>query len=166
MCTLAPDNFESVKNDPMDVRIYTLDNGLKVYMSVYKDAPRIQTFIGVRAGSKNDPATSTGLAHYFEHLMFKGTSKVGTKDYAKEEPLLNEIESLFELYRQTTDSLQRVEIYKQIDSVSNVASQYAISNEYDRLMALIGSQGSNAWTSPDQTVFVENIPSTNLRIGR
>ncbi|MDO5570695.1 MAG: insulinase family protein [Bacteroidales bacterium] len=162
MCTPAADSFESVKNDPMDVRLYTLDNGLKVYMSVYKDAPRIQTFIGVRAGSKNDPATSTGLAHYFEHLMFKGTKSVGSKDFSKEEPLLNEIEALFELYRQTEDSIQRVQIYRQIDSVSNVASKYAISNEYDRLMALIGSQGSNAWTSPDQTVFVENIPSNEL----
>lgn len=155
-------NFESVAGDPMQVRIYTLDNGLKVYMSVYKDAPRIQTYIGVRAGSKNDPANSTGLAHYFEHLMFKGTGKIGTKDFAKEEPLLNEIESLFELYRQTTDSLQRVQIYHQIDSISNEASKYAVSNEYDRMMTYIGAQGSNAWTSTDQTVYTENIPSNEL----
>lgn len=159
--TVQP-SYDSVKGDPMDVRIYTLENGLKVYMSVYKDAPRIQTYIGVRAGSKNDPASSTGLAHYFEHLMFKGTSKISTKDYAKEKPLLDEIESLFELYRQTTDSLQRTQIYHQIDSISNVASQYAISNEYDRLMTFIGAQGTNAWTSTDQTVYTENIPSNEL----
>lgn len=154
--------FESVKGDPMDVKIYTLDNGLKVYMSVYKDAPRIQTYIGVRAGSKNDPATSTGLAHYFEHLMFKGTSNTSTKNYAQEKPLLDQIESLFELYRQTTDSLQRLQIYHQIDSVSNLASQFAISNEYDRMMTFIGAQGTNAWTSNDQTVYTENIPSNQL----
>lgn len=161
-CTTNAPSYESVAGDPMEVRIYTLENGLKVYMSVYKDAPRIQTFIGVRAGSKNDPATSTGLAHYFEHLMFKGTGKIGTKDFSKEEPLLNEIESLFELYRQTTDSLQRIQIYHQIDSISNEASKYAVSNEYDRLMTYIGAQGSNAWTSSDQTVYTENIPSNQL----
>ncbi len=154
--------YESVKGDPMDVRIYTLDNGLKVYMSVYKDAPRIQTYIGVRAGSKNDPSTSTGLAHYFEHLMFKGTSQIGAKDFAAEKPLLDEIESLFEVYRQTTDSIQRAMIYHQIDSVSNLASQYVASNEYDRMMTFIGAQGSNAWTSFDHTVYTENIPSNQL----
>ncbi|WP_445202478.1 insulinase family protein, partial [Tenuifilum sp.] len=65
-------NYQTVPNDPMGVRIYTLDNGLKVFMSVIKDEPRIQTFIAVRVGSKNDPKETTGLAHYFEHMMFKG----------------------------------------------------------------------------------------------
>ena len=74
--------YESVSNDPINTRIYTLDNGLKVYMSVNKETPRIQTFIAVRVGGKNDPAETTGLAHYFEHLMFKGTDKFGTLNYA------------------------------------------------------------------------------------
>ena len=65
--------YESVPGDPLNARIYTLDNGLKVYMTVNKDQPRIQTYVAVRAGGKNDPAETTGLAHYFEHLMFKGT---------------------------------------------------------------------------------------------
>ena len=79
--------FETVKNDPLNARIYKLDNGLTVYMTVYKGAPRIQTYISVRAGSKNDPANATGLAHYLEHMLFKGTDKFGTKDFAKEEPV-------------------------------------------------------------------------------
>ena len=65
--------YETVPNDPMQTRIYTLDNGLKVYLTVNKETPRIQTYIAVRVGGKNDPAETTGLAHYFEHLMFKGT---------------------------------------------------------------------------------------------
>ena len=73
-------SFEKVQNDPMNARIYTLDNGLKVYLSVYKDAPRVQTYIAVRAGSKNDPADATGLAHYLEHMLFKGTDKYGSLD--------------------------------------------------------------------------------------
>lgn len=70
--------YESVPNDPMKTRIYTLDNGLKVYISVNKEKPRIQTYIAVRTGSRNDPAETTGLAHYLEHIMFKGTDKFGT----------------------------------------------------------------------------------------
>ena len=72
--------YETVPNDPLQARIYTLDNGLKVYMSVNKDEPRIQTYIAVRVGGKNDPAETTGLAHYFEHLMFKGTTNFGTQN--------------------------------------------------------------------------------------
>ena len=64
--------YETVANDPMETKMYTLDNGLKVYMTVNKETPRIQTYIAVKVGGKNDPAETTGLAHYFEHLMFKG----------------------------------------------------------------------------------------------
>src|SRR6478609_2513340 len=77
-------NYEYALNDPLNARIYTLKNGLKVYLSVYKNAPRIQTYIAVRAGSKNDPSTATGLAHYLEHMVFKGTDVYGTKDYKNE----------------------------------------------------------------------------------
>ena len=102
--------YETVKNDPMHTRIYTLDNGLKVYMSVNKETPRIQTYIAVKVGGKNDPAETTGLAHYFEHLMFKGTEQFGTSDYTAEKPMLDEIENLFEVYRKTTDEAERAAI--------------------------------------------------------
>ena len=62
-------NFDTVPDDPMHSLIYTLPNGLKVFMSVNRDQPRIQTNIAVRVGGKNDPAEPTGLAHYFEQLM-------------------------------------------------------------------------------------------------
>ena len=114
--------YETVKNDPQDTKIYTLDNGLKVFMSVNKETPRIQTYIAVKVGSKNDPSETTGLAHYFEHLMFKGTEKFGTSDYAAEKPLLDEIEALFEQYRMTTDEASRQAIYHRIDSISYEAS--------------------------------------------
>ncbi len=154
--------YETVPNDPLKVRIYTLDNGLKVYLSAYHDEPRIQAFVTVKVGGKNDPAETTGLAHYFEHLMFKGTANFGTSDYSKEKPLLDQIEHLFEVYRTTTDEQQRKLIYRQIDSVSGVAAHYAIPNEYDKLMTAIGSTGTNAWTSTDATNYIENIPSNQL----
>ena len=155
-------NYESVDGDPMQTRIYTLDNGLKVYLSVNKEEPRIQTFIAVRTGSKNDPAESTGLAHYLEHLMFKGTDSFGTVDYAQERPLLDSIEAQYEIYGKTTDEAQRKAIYHRIDSFSYEASKFAIANEYDKLMAGIGSTGSNAFTGEDVTCYTENIPAGAL----
>ena len=160
--TASKYKYETVKNDPTKTRIYTLDNGLKVYLSVNKDEPRIQTFIGVRVGSKNDPAETTGLAHYFEHLMFKGTTNFGTSDYEAEKPLLDKIEQLFEKYRSTTDEAERKAIYVEIDSVSQEASKIAIPNEYDKLMASIGASGTNAFTSNDVTAYTENIPSNEI----
>jgi predicted Zn-dependent peptidase len=155
-------NFEYALNDPYKARIYTLKNGLKVYLSVYKNAPRIQTYIAVRAGSKNDPANATGLAHYLEHMVFKGTDVFGTKDFAKENIEIKKIENLYEVYRNTKDEAQRKKIYHQIDSISGVAAKYAIANEYDKMLASIGATGTNAFTSFDQTVYVNDIPSNQI----
>ena len=154
--------YETVEGDPTNARIYTLDNGLKVYMIVNKDEPRIDAHVAVKVGSKNDPQETTGLAHYFEHLMFKGTKQLGTQDYAAEEPLLNQIEELFEVYRKTTDPEERKAIYHQIDSISYEASKIFIPNEYDKAMAAIGGRGTNAYTSTDVTCYTENIPSNQL----
>lgn len=154
--------FETVPGDALGTKIYTLDNGLKVYMSVNKETPRIQTYVAVRVGSKYDPSETTGLAHYFEHLMFKGSESFGTSDYAAEKPMLDEIKALFEVYRQTTDENERKAIYHKIDSVSYEASKLAIPNEYDKLMAVIGASGTNAWTSTDETVYTEDIPSNQI----
>lgn len=155
--------YETAPNDPLGVRVYKLDNGLTVYLSDYKNAPRIQTYVAVRAGSKNDPATATGLAHYLEHMVFKGTSKLGTKDWAKEKPELDKIEALYEKYRgERTDLAARKRTYHQIDSISGVAARYAVPNEYDKLMGSIGAKGSNAHTSNEETVYQEDIPSNQL----
>lgn len=158
----AARQYQTVPNDPLDTKMYTLPNGLKIFMTVNKDAPRIQTYIAVRVGGKNDPAETTGLAHYFEHLMFKGTEQFGTQDYATEKPMLDRIEQLFETYRNTTDSAARAQIYHEIDSVSYQASLIAIPNEYDKLMAAIGADGTNAYTSQDVTCYVEDIPSNQI----
>ena len=154
--------YESVPGDPLQVRIYTLENGLKVYLSVNKDKPRIQTYIAVRVGGKNDPAETTGLAHYFEHLMFKGTKNFGTSDYEAEKILLDQIEALFETYRKTTDEEKRKEIYAEIDRISQEAAKIAIPNEYSKLMSAIGAQGTNAFTSYDVTAYMEDIPSNEI----
>ena len=154
--------YETVKGDQMQTRIYTLDNGLKVYLSVNTEKPRIQTFIAVRTGSKNDPAETTGLAHYLEHLMFKGTKQFGTTDPDAEAVLLNDIERRYEEYRLITDPELRRQKYHEIDSVSQLAARYFIPNEYDKLMAAIGAEGTNAYTSNDVTCYTEDIPSNEV----
>ena len=154
--------FTTVEGDLMKTRIYTLDNGLKVYLSVNPEKPRIQTYIAVRTGSKNDPAETTGLAHYLEHLMFKGTKQFGTNNAEAEAPLLAEIEQRYEVYRKLTDPEARKQAYHEIDSVSQVAAQYFIPNEYDKLMAAIGAEGTNAYTSNDVTCYTEDIPSNEI----
>ena len=154
--------FTTVEGDLMKTRIYTLDNGLKVYLSVNSEKPRIQTYIAVRTGSKNDPAETTGLAHYLEHLMFKGTKQFGTNNAEAEAPLLAEIEQRYEVYRKLTDPEARKQAYHEIDSVSQVAAQYFIPNEYDKLMAAIGAEGTNAYTSNDVTCYTEDIPSNEI----
>jgi len=156
-------SYQTVEGDPLNARIYTLDNGLQVYMTVNDETPRIQTYIAVRVGGKDDPSETTGLAHYFEHLMFKGTSKFGTQDYEMEKPLLDQIEVLFEEYRATRDEEERKAIYHRIDSISLEASRYSIPNEYDKLMSAIGATGTNAGTGYDQTVYIEDIPSNQIR---
>ena len=154
--------YETVPGDMMQTRIYTLDNGLKVYLSVNQEKPRIQTYIAVRTGSKNDPAETTGLAHYLEHLMFKGTKQFGTNNPEAEAPLLAEIEQRYEQYRKLTDPEARKQAYHEIDSVSQLAAQYFIPNEYDKLMAAIGAEGTNAFTSNDVTCYTEDIPSNEV----
>lgn len=154
--------FTTVPNDPMQVKMYTLPNGLKVFLNVNKNEPRIQTYIPVRVGSKHDPLETTGLAHYFEHMMFKGSKHFGTMDFEKENILLKAISDQFEVYRGLTDSLARAQAYHVIDSLSYEASKLAIPNEYDKLMTSIGSTGTNAGTSYDYTIYIEDVPANQL----
>ena len=174
ICSLAQEKYEwkegssgaykyrYVTNDPMKTRFYTLGNGLTVILSPNSKEPRIQTLIAVRAGSNNDPADHTGLAHYLEHLLFKGTFKYGSLDSTKEKIYLAEIDDLYDKYNQTADTDKRKTIYRQIDSVSGIAAKYAIPNEYDKMMTSMGSQQTNAHTSVEETVYEENIPSNAI----
>ena len=157
-------NYEYVDNDPLNARVYTLDNGLKVYLTSYADAPRVQTNIAVRAGSKNDPEDATGLAHYLEHMLFKGTDIYGTLDFEKEKPLLDKIESLYEEYRSIdmTDTVNRDRVWSQIDSISGEAAKFAIANEYDKMVTGLGAKGTNAYTSNEKTVYINDIPSNQI----
>lgn len=153
--------FDTFPNDPLGLKRYTLENGLQVYITQQKDEPRIQTMIAVRTGSKNDPSDATGLAHYLEHMLFKGTSQLGSLNWGKEEKLLQQISDLYEEHR-AADPASRAAIYGKIDSLSSLAAQYVSPNEYDRMVSSLGAKGSNAYTSFDQTVYIGDIPTAGL----
>ncbi len=154
--------FETVDGDPLGVKVHTLRNGMKLYMSINDIEPRINTSIAVRAGSKHDPAETTGLAHYLEHMMFKGTDRMGALDWEKEKVLLQKISDLYEAHRNATDPEVRKAIYAQIDQVSNDAAKMVAANEYDQMVSSLGARGTNAYTWVEQTVYVNDIPTNEL----
>jgi predicted Zn-dependent peptidase len=154
--------YISYENDPTNSRWYTLKNGLTVVLAQNSTKPRVQTLIATKAGSSSDPAENTGLAHYLEHMLFKGTDKYGSLDFEKEKVYLDQIDVLYEKYNQTKDESQRTEIYKEIDKVSGKAAKFSIANEYDKMLQGIGAQGTNAFTSFERTVYVNDVPSNQV----
>lgn len=147
----------------MQVFIYQLDNGLEVHITENREAPRFYAELAVRAGSKNDPPETTGLAHYFEHLMFKGSARIGTLDYSAEKPLLGQIEELYETHFKETDPEKRRAIYMEIDRVAQEAARYAVPNELDRAYSAMGGVALNAHTWHEETVYKVDLPANRLR---
>jgi len=145
--------------DALKTTVHRLSNGLTVYLSPNSQTPRVAANIAVRAGSKNDPADSTGMAHYLEHMLFKGTHALGTLDDAKESVHLARILALYERHFAATDPAERAGIYKEIDAENIAASQYAVPNELSKIYAQLGVTGVNAYTLDEQTVYVANFPS-------
>ncbi len=154
--------YQSVPADPFQVLEYTLVNGLKLFMSVNPHEPRIFTHIAIRAGSKQDPADTTGLAHYMEHMLFKGTSRIGALDWEREKVLLEHISDLYEQHRHAATEAERAQIYQEIDRISYEAALLVVPNEYDKLSVAIGADHTNAYTWLDQTVYVNEIPCNEL----
>ena len=148
--------------DPVRVHHYELANGLQVFLTENHDEPRFYAEIIVRAGGKHDPAESTGIAHYLEHMLFKGTDRMGTLDYEAEKAHLDKIDALYEQHAGETDPEKRKEIYGLINAESQLASKYAIPNEIDRAYAAMGERHLNAHTSVEETVYMVSLPSNRL----
>jgi predicted Zn-dependent peptidase len=148
--------------DLMNVSIFRLDNGLTVYLTRNPEQPRFYSEIAVRAGSKHDPAESTGLAHYLEHILFKGTESFGTTDYEKEKPHLDRIEALYQEHFHETDEEKRKALYAEINASTLAAAEFAIPNELDRVYKAMGGQAVNAHTWHEETVYKVDLPSNRL----
>ena len=137
--------------DALQVQTLRLHNGFTVWLNVDHSQPKVYGAVVVRAGAKDCP--NTGIAHYFEHLMFKGTDKIGTVDYAKEKPWLDSISRQYDLLAITRDAVRRRAIQQHINELSIRAADYAIPNEFQNLVTRFGGTGLNAYTSFDETVF-------------
>lgn len=128
-----------------------LSNGLTVWLNEDHTQPKVFGAVVVRAGARDCPGT--GIAHYFEHLLFKGTTRIGTVDYRQERPWLDSIARQYDLLALTTDPAQRARIQQHINRLSIRAADYAIPNEFENLISTYGGTGLNAYTSFDETVF-------------
>lgn len=151
---------QPLPNDPAKVTIHRLSNGMTVYISPDSQEPTVTAYVAVRTGGRNDPANSTGLAHYLEHMLFKGTSKLGTLDYAKEKPHLDRIAQLYADLRKP--GADRDKILKAIDEETQKAAAYEVPNELDALYSQIGIKGLNAYTNLDSTVYTVEVPKNRL----
>lgn len=152
----------SLPGDALGVTIHRLQNGLTVYISTDRQAPRFSAWIAVRAGSRHDPPSSTGLAHYLEHMLFKGTDELGTLDAAAEKAHIDRIAALYDELRATEDPARRAAIMGTIDTETQAQARYAIPNELDQLYAKLGVRQLNAFTSDEQTVYIADVPSSRL----
>lgn len=137
--------------DPLKVKEVRLSNGMNVMLNEDHSQPIVFGAVVVKAGGKDCP--DTGIAHYFEHIMFKGTDRIGTIDYAKEKVWLDSISMKYDELAQTSDQNKRLEIQKKINQLSKEAARYAIPNEFNRLTSLYGGSDLNAYTTQDETVF-------------
>lgn len=141
----------NISSAQISIEELTLSNGLTVWLSHDKSEPKVYGTVIVKAGAKHSP--NTGIAHYFEHIMFKGTDKIGTTDYSKEKPILDEIASQYSLLTSAKSTEERSVIQKRINELNIEASQYAIPNDFNNLITRYGGSGLNAGTSYDYTTF-------------
>ena len=144
------------------VEVYTLDNGLTVILQEDHRRPEVQGFVTTRAGSVNESPDATGIAHYLEHVMFKGTQTMGTINWEKEKPHYDRIIQLYDELGKTKDKKQREAIQKQINEESLKAAEYAVPNELSRLVDEMGGTGLNAGTGYDNTSYMSAFPSSQI----
>ena len=152
----------NVMNAQVKVKTTKLANGLKVVLVEDHSSPKVFGAVYVHAGSKNDPLEATGMAHYFEHIMFKGTDRIGTIDWKAEKVYLDSIDIMYDRLHETTDINERAAIQQKINQLSLASTDYAIPNEVDVILTKMGGEGLNAGTAYDQTMYFNSFPSNQL----
>lgn len=141
---------------------YKLDNGLTVFLWEDENQPDVSGSVAFNVGAMDEPAEYSGLAHYLEHVLFKGTETIGALDWAKEKPLYEQIIALYDKLAQSTDEKIRADIEQQINKISIEAAQYATTKEFSNLIEGMGGEGLNAFTSYDMTVYLNRFPSYQM----
>ncbi len=148
--------------DALKVEKFVLDNGLTVILNEDPYATDVYGAVIIKAGSKNDPADATGMAHYLEHLLFKGTNELGALDWGKEKPIMDSIIFYYDLLGKTTDETERKHIQMLINNKSIEQSKIANPTEFDKLVKSIGGTGMNAFTATDMTVYHNAFPGDQI----
>jgi predicted Zn-dependent peptidase len=153
MMVFACCSYQSQAEDlnALKVKEYRLENGLTVWLNEDHSQPKVFGAVVVKAGAKDCP--DTGIAHYFEHMMFKGTDRIGTLDYESEKVLLDSIAMKYDELAMTEDTAARARLQKEINELSIRSSEYVIPNEFNRLINRFGGSGLNAATSYDATIY-------------
>ena len=141
---------------------YKLDNGLTVLLWEDHDAPDVTGYIAVRAGAVDEPAEYTGLAHYLEHMLFKGTQRIGMLDWEKEKPIYDSIIALYDQYSEATDPKVREQLATQINECSMRQAEISSLEDFFVLLDLIGAEGVNAFTSYDLTAYMNSFPEAEM----
>ena len=158
----SQENIKVHKTNSIEILEFELENGLTVFLNEDHAKPEIFGALVTKAGGKDDPSDATGMAHYMEHMLFKGTEELGTIDWEKEKP---HIEKIFELYDQlgkTKDEEERSKIQKLINEESVKANKYAIPNELSNIIKSMGGTKLNAGTGRDMTIFYNLFPPNQL----
>ena len=141
---------------------YKLENGLTVMLWEDHDQPDVTGYVVVRAGAVDEPAEYTGLAHYLEHMLFKGTQKIGALDWEAEKPIYDSIIALYDQYCETTDPEQREKLATQINECSMREAKVSSTEDFFNLLDLIGAEGVNAFTSFDVTAYHNSFPEAEM----
>ena len=144
------------------IKTYILDNGLTVYLIEDSSSTDVFGYIVTKGGAKEDPKDAEGIAHYLEHMLFKGTDKIGTVDWINEKPLIDKTYELYEKLRNTDDEKQELAIQKEINDVSVQAGEFVCQNDLDKIIKEMGGTGLNANTSWDRTVYFNSFPACQL----
>ncbi len=154
--------FAQTMMSAQEVTQFTLENGLTVILNSNPEAADVFGVVAVKAGSYNEPSETTGLAHYLEHVIFKGTQDMGTINWEAEKPLYEQIIQKFEDMRATEDLEVKKKIAKEINVLSIEAGKYTVSNDFANLVQGMGGTGLNAGTGYDYTVFYNTFPAFQL----
>ncbi len=141
---------------------YKLDNGLTVLLWEDHDIPDVFGATVTRAGSIDEPETATGLAHYLEHMLFKGTETMGALNWEKEKPYYENVLALYDTLAMTTDPKEREQVQLRINEQSRLAAQYSATDEFSNLIQSIGGEDLNAATSYDMTYFHNRFPAYQM----
>jgi len=149
---------------------YKLKNGMKFLLMKRGNAPVFSGFLAFRVGSVDEDVGITGLAHLFEHMAFKGTDVIGTVDYEKEKPIIEQINKIgaelsFEIAKgKMADSSNIFDLQKKLKDLEVIHKQYVKNNEFFQIYDSNGGNGTNAGTGNDITEYYVNLPSNKLEL--